>query len=137
MTKPGICRIFGMSRIVAADDDPAVRDIVGRVLARDGHTVELCSNGQELVAEVQATHPDAVVTDNEMPVMTGLEARAELLASPETADIPVVMATGSVTPEEAAKVLSVGDQFVRKPFQPAELRDAVRHALAHTHPRPA
>jgi CheY-like chemotaxis protein len=123
-----------MSHIVAADDDPAIRGIVERVLTRDGHTVELCSNGRELVAEVQSSHPDAVVTDNEMPILTGLEARAELRASPATADIPVVMATGSVTAEQAAQVLSQGDRLVRKPFKPSQLRDAVRDALTHRQP---
>jgi CheY-like chemotaxis protein len=120
-----------MSHIVAADDDPALRTVVERVLTRAGHTVDLCSDGRELVTEVRAQHPDAVVTDNEMPEMTGLQARAELLATPETADIPVVMATGSVTPEEAARILRDGDQLVRKPFRPSQLRDAVQVALTH------
>ena len=78
---------------------------------------------EALVTEVRAKHPDAVVTDNEMPEMTGLQARAELLTTPDTADIPVVMATGSVTSEEAAETLQEGDRIVRKPFRPAELRD--------------
>ncbi|GGQ67757.1 response regulator [Couchioplanes azureus] len=118
-----------MSRIVAADDDPNVRAVVERVLSRAGHTVDMCSDGRELVDEVRAKHPDVVVTDNEMPVMTGLQARAELLSTPETADIPVVMATGSVTSQEAAETLQDGDQLLRKPVQPAELRDAVQAAV--------
>jgi CheY-like chemotaxis protein len=126
-----------MSRIVAADDDPDVRAVVERVLTRAGHEVDMCSDGRELVTEVKATHPDAVVTDNEMPQMTGLQARAELLATPETADIPVVMATGSVSSEEAGRVLRDGDQLLRKPFQPAQLREAVQVVLAKRHPRPA
>lgn len=124
-----------MSHIVAADDDPDVRSVVERVLTRAGHTVDMCSDGGELVAEVRSQHPDAVVTDNEMPVMTGLQARAELLTTPETADIPVVMATGSVTSEEAAETLQEGDRIVRKPFRPSELRDAVQDVLTHRHPR--
>ena len=126
-----------MSHIVAADDDPHIRTVVQRVLTRAGHTVDLCSNGRELVTEVRTKQPDVVVTDNEMPVMTGLEARAELLTTPETADIPVVMATGSVTSEEAAKTLREGDQIVRKPFKAAQLRDAVKDALTRREPRPA
>ena len=124
-----------MSHIVAADDDPDVRSVVERVLTRAGHTVDMCSDGGELVAEVRATHPDVVVTDNEMPVMTGLQARAELLTTPETADIPVVMATGSVTSEEAADTLREGDRIVRKPFRSAELRDVVQEVLTHKRPR--
>jgi len=120
-----------MSRIVAADDDLGVRSVVERVLTRAGHTVDMCSDGRELVAEVRAKHPDAVVTDNEMPVMTGLEARAELLTTPDTSDIPVVMVTGSVTSDEAAETLQDGDQILRKPFQATELRDAVQGAVAY------
>ncbi|GAA2864474.1 hypothetical protein Acy02nite_71540 [Actinoplanes cyaneus] len=126
-----------MSHVVAADDDPSARSVVERVLTRAGHTVDLCSDGRELVAEVRAQHPDAVVTDNEMPGMTGLQARAELLTTPDTAHIPVVMATGSVTPEQAAETLQDGDRIVRKPFQPSELRNAVQDALMHRRPRPA
>jgi CheY-like chemotaxis protein len=126
-----------MSHIVAADDDPSVRRVVERVLTRAGHTVDLCSDGHELVEEVRSQHPDAVVTDNEMPGMTGLQVRAELLTTPDTADIPVVMATGSVTSEQAAKTLQDGDRIVHKPFQPSELRDAVNDALMHRQPRPA
>jgi CheY-like chemotaxis protein len=126
-----------VSHIVAADDDPSVRRVVERVLTRAGHTVDLCSDGVELVTEVRTQLPDAVVTDNEMPGMTGLQARAELLATPDTEHIPVVMATGSVTSEQAAQTLRDGDRIVRKPFQPSELRDAVQDALVHRRPRPA
>ncbi|MDI6104327.1 response regulator [Actinoplanes sp. NEAU-A12] len=126
-----------MSHIVAADDDPSVRRVVERVLTRAGHTMDLCNDGHELVTEVRAQHPDAVVTDNEMPGMTGLQARAELLTTPDTEDIPVVMATGSVTSEQAADTLQDGDRIVRKPFLPSELRDAVHDALMHRRPRPA
>jgi CheY-like chemotaxis protein len=125
-----------MGHIVAADDDPDMRAVVERTLTRAGHTVGLCKDGEELVAETKATHPDAVVTDNEMPVMTGLQARTELAATPQTADIPVVMATGSVTPEEAAEILRDGDQLVRKPFRPAQLRDAVHAAMTQRQLRP-
>jgi CheY-like chemotaxis protein len=123
--------VSDMSHIVAADDDPDIRSLVERVLTRAGHEVDVCENGRELVAEVRSTHPDAVVTDNEMPVLTGLQARSELLTTPDTADIPVVMATGSVTTEEAAATLQDGDQILRKPFRPAELQHAVQDALAH------
>ena len=125
-----------MGHIVAADDDPDMRAVVQRTLTRAGHTVDLCKDGAELVAETRAIQPDAVVTDNEMPVMTGLQARAELAAMPATANIPVVLASGSVTPEEAAEVLRDGDQLVRKPFRPAQLRDAVHAAMTQRQLRP-
>ena len=121
----------GMAEIVAADDDPDIRHVVDIVLSRAGHDVTLCHDGVELVETVRESHPDVVVTDNQMPGMTGLEARQALRESPDTADIPVVLATGSVTPTEAATVLGDGDQLVAKPFQPAELKSAVNAALRY------
>ena len=124
-----------MADIVAADDDPDVRHVVTRVLTRAGHDVTMCQDGAELLNEVRSSHPDVVVTDNEMPHLSGLEARQALRESPDTAEIPVVLATGSVTPQQAMAVLVDGDQLLLKPFRSADLQGAVDTALqyASTH----
>jgi CheY-like chemotaxis protein len=124
-----------MAEIVAADDEPAMRALVQRVLRTAGHNVRVCDNGQDLVRQVHAQHPDVVVTDNDMPIMSGLEAVEELRADPETCDIPVVLATGSVPPNAAAEVLGDADRVLIKPFTPRELRSAVDVAVNHDHPR--
>jgi CheY-like chemotaxis protein len=122
-----------MAIIAAADDDLNVRTIVTRVLARAGHEVLTCDDGEALVREVRSHHPDVVVTDNEMPVMTGLEVVRALHDDPDTADIPIVVASGSVSAAAAAEVLRDGDQLVPKPFTPTELCDGVDAALGSTH----
>ena len=124
-----------MADIVAADDDPGVRSVVARVLRRAGHDVTMCQDGAELLNEVHATHPDVVVTDNEMPYLSGIEARQALRESSETVDIPVVLAAGSVTPQQAMAVLGAGDQLLLKPFQSVELQDAVDAALHYASTR--
>jgi CheY-like chemotaxis protein len=121
-----------MALIAAADDDAHVRTVVKRVLGRAGHEVSTSEDGAALVEEVRATHPDVVVTDNEMPVMTGLEVLRALHDDPDTADIPVVIASGSVSAATAAGVLHDGDQLVPKPFTPAQLRAGVDAALDST-----
>jgi CheY-like chemotaxis protein len=121
-----------MAIIAAADDDAAVQTIVKRVLVRAGHDVSTYSDGAALVEEVRAHHPDVVVTDNEMPVMTGLEVVQALHDDPDTADIPVVLASGSVSVATAAEVLHDGDQLVPKPFTPTQLQDGVEAALARS-----
>jgi CheY-like chemotaxis protein len=121
-----------MATIAAADDDANVRTIVQRVLGQAGHEVSTCDDGAELVNEVRTHHPDVVVTDNEMPVMTGLEAVRTLHEDPATADIPAVLASGSVSEAVAAEFLQDGDQIVPKPFTPAQLRDGVDAALDST-----
>jgi len=121
-----------MASIAAADDDRDVRTLVERVLVRAGHDVSTHDDGAALVADVRANHPDVVVTDNEMPAMTGLEVIQTLHDDNETADIPVVLATGSVSETTAAEVMNEHDQLVRKPFTPAELQDSVDTALDET-----
>jgi CheY-like chemotaxis protein len=118
-----------MATIAAADDDLDVRSIVKRVLVRAGHDVSTYNDGAALIEEVRAHHPDLVVTDNEMPVMTGLDVVRALHEDPDTADIPVVLASGSVSAATAAEVFSYGDQLVPKPFTPAQLQDGVDAAL--------
>jgi CheY-like chemotaxis protein len=121
--------ISSMATIAAADDDLDVQTIVKRVLVRAGHEVSTYDDGAALVEEVRSHHPDVVVTDNEMPVMTGLEVLQELHDDPDTADIPVILASGSVSAADAAEVLHDGDQFVSKPFTSAQLQDGVDAAL--------
>ena len=121
-----------VATIAAADDDLAVQTIVKRVLVRAGHDVSTYDDGAALVEEVRSHHPDVVVTDNEMPVMTGLEVVRTLHDDPDTADIPIVVASGSVSAATAAEVLNDGDQLVPKPFTPTQLQAGVRAALEST-----
>jgi CheY-like chemotaxis protein len=121
-----------MATIAAADDDLAVQTIVKRVLVRAGHDVSTYDDGAALVEEARSHHPDVVVTDNEMPVMTGLEVVRTLHDDPDTADIPIVVASGSVSAADAAGVLQDGDQLVPKPFTPAQLQAGVKAALEST-----
>jgi CheY-like chemotaxis protein len=118
-----------MATIAAADDDLAVRTIVKRVLRRAGHDVTTYDDGAALVQNARFYHPDVVVTDNEMPVMNGLQVVQALHDDPDTADIPVVLASGSVSEATAAEVLRAGDQLVPKPFTPAQLQAGVDAAL--------
>ena len=118
-----------MATIAAADDELAVRTIVKRILGRAGHEVTTHEDGAALVEEVRAHHPDVVITDNEMPVMNGIQVVQALHDDPATADIPVVLASGSVSAATAAEVLHDSDQLVPKPFTPAQLQAGVEAAL--------
>jgi CheY-like chemotaxis protein len=104
-----------MAKIVAAEDNDAIQDVLTRVLNRAGHDVTMCHDGSELVDEVRSQHPDVVVTDNQMPVMTGLQARETLLEDTETADIPAVLASANVSESDTQRILVDGDQQVPNP----------------------
>jgi CheY-like chemotaxis protein len=120
-----------MASIVVAEDDPGIRHLAVLALRRAEHAVTACADGGELLAAVRAAPPDLIVTDHQMPVMTGLQVLAVLRQDPATAAIPVVVASGSVPPEEARQHLGDGDQLLPKPYTTVELRNAVDTALRY------
>ena len=84
---------FAMNRplVLAVDDDPAVLDILGRNLAREGYSVRTASTGKEALALARELQPRLITLDVMMPSMDGWSVLTALKADPATADIPVVM----------------------------------------------
>lgn len=123
-----------MATIIAADDDPDLRDIVATILRRAGHTVLVEEDGAAALARVRARRPDVLIIDNQMPRMSGLEVRNTLRTDPSTADLPIVLASGSLRPEELNDPPSTLDYLVPKPFQSRQLLDAVALALDGVRP---
>ena len=99
--------------ILVIDDDTNVRDLLRRNLGAAGFRVELAVNGEEGLRMARELHPDAITLDVMMPRIDGWSVLADLKASPETADIPVVMVT---IVEDRQLGFSLGaSEFVSKP----------------------
>jgi CheY-like chemotaxis protein len=79
--------------VLIIDDDPAVRDLVARSLAREGYKIEIAVNGEEGYHKAKALKPDAITLDVMMEGLDGWSVLSLLKADPELADIPVVMIT--------------------------------------------
>jgi len=62
-----------MTKILIADDEPHVLRVLKLSLEKEGYAVETCSNGKEALARLELEHPDILVTDIQMPLMTGEE----------------------------------------------------------------
>ena len=71
-----------------------IRHTVCRFLEERGYTVESATNGEEALPIVNRIHPDIIITDMQMPKMTGTELITALKAQPETAQIPIVIVAG-------------------------------------------
>ena len=71
-----------------------IRHTVCRFLQERGYTVESATNGEEALPIVSRIHPIIIITDMQMPKMTGTELITALKARPETADIPIVIVAG-------------------------------------------
>ena len=81
------------STVLVIDDDPAVRDLMKRFLAKEGFWVETASGGEEGLRKAGELRPNAITLDVMMPGMDGWAVLTALKADPELADIPVIMLT--------------------------------------------
>ncbi|MBO0706066.1 MAG: response regulator transcription factor [Candidatus Dormibacteraeota bacterium] len=114
-------------RIVVIDDDPTVADVVGRYLARDGHSVQCARDGYEALRLIEQQPPDLVVLDLMLPGIDGLEVCRRLR---ERWPIPVVMLTALGEETDRLAGFEIGaDDYVTKPFSPRELAMRVRSVL--------
>ena len=79
---------------LVVDDSMLIRHTVCRFLEERGYTVESASNGEEALPVVKRIRPDIIITDMQMPKMSGPEFITALKADPETATIPIVIVAG-------------------------------------------
>jgi len=85
-----------MSRMaLVVDDSMVIRHTISRFLEERGFIIEAAINGRQALQLIATLRPDLIVTDLEMPEMTGGELIRELKARPETADIPIIILTGN------------------------------------------
>jgi CheY-like chemotaxis protein len=90
---------------LVVDDSMLIRYTVSRFLEERGYTVESAVNGLEALETVKCRTPDLIVTDLQMPKMSGTELIMALKSEPETAAIPIIVVTGQIgESEEAAKL---------------------------------
>src|SRR5712672_2270640 len=116
--------------VVVADDSISVRKFVGRMLEKNGYRVILASDGLE-AAELIAQHGcHLVITDLEMPRMTGYELMVQLRQSPSTRRIPVMVVTSRAGAKHRDRAMKEGAvAFLTKPVQEDQLTDAVERLI--------
>jgi chemosensory pili system protein ChpA (sensor histidine kinase/response regulator) len=116
--------------IVVADDSISVRKFVGRMLEKNGYRVKLAADGME-AAELVAQHGcHLVITDLEMPRMTGYELMVQLRQSPTTRRIPVMVVTSRAGAKHRDRAMKEGaTAFLTKPVQEDQLIAAVEQLM--------
>jgi two-component system, OmpR family, KDP operon response regulator KdpE len=115
-------------RILVIDDEPTVRSFLCRSLARRGFSVLEADGGTEGLRRLAEARPDLVVLDLGMPDLDGAEVLRRLRA--EGLTMPVIIASGHVDSATEHRLVPGSFQdFLRKPFSPAELFAAVEKAL--------
>jgi CheY-like chemotaxis protein len=119
-----------MAKILIAEDEPDIRDLVTFTLRFAGHEIVAVTNGAEAVEAAKEVMPDIILMDVRMPRMTGYEACAAMKADPAIADIPVVFLSAKGQENEIQTGLSAGaTEYLLKPFAPMELSERVNELL--------
>ncbi|MCX5748095.1 MAG: response regulator, partial [Proteobacteria bacterium] len=118
-------------RILVVDDSPAQRHYVGDCLARQGFEVTTAEDGAIALYKAQQIKPALVVSDYEMPNMTGFELVHALRRDPELRQIPVIMLTARDTKRDMAQMRAVGaSAYLVKPFSQDKCVALVERTLA-------
>ena len=110
-------------RILAADDDPVSRTVLGGLLQKAGHEALLCADGQEALEALRGREaPDLALLNWMMPGLTGLEVCQEVRGGSQSNLPYILFVTGRDRKEDVIKGLKAGgDDYVTKPFDPDEL----------------
>ena len=120
-----------MAKILIAEDEPDIRELVAFTLRFAGHEVVTASNGEEAVQMAGREFPDLILMDVRMPRMTGYDACRVMKANSELKDIPVVFLSAKGQESEIQTGLEAGaEEYLLKPFAPDQLTDRVRAILS-------
>jgi CheY-like chemotaxis protein len=120
-------------KILVVDDEIHIVHVVAVKLRNNGYEVITAENGAEAFKIACEEKPDVIVTDFQMPAMTGLEMVEALRRRQDTADVPVIMLTarGFAINESQKQQLRISE-CLSKPFSPKELLRTVEDVLHQT-----
>ncbi|MDO9454574.1 response regulator transcription factor [Nocardioides sp.] len=120
-----------MARIVVADDDVDIRELVEFKLTTMGHDIVAVGDGAAAIEACRAQRPDLCVLDVMMPGVSGLDAIRLIRADPGLVDLPVILLTARAQESDVSTGFDSGaDDYITKPFSPRELASRVEALLA-------
>jgi putative two-component system response regulator len=112
----------GTTRVVVADDEQPVAELLRRILVKEGYDVEVVYDGAAALAAVPRVRPHLVLLDVNMPEMNGIDVCRRLKQDPQERLTPVVLITGMAQREKRIEGLEAGaDDFLTKPVDAQEL----------------
>ncbi|MBN1874023.1 MAG: response regulator [Anaerolineae bacterium] len=119
-----------MVKILVAEDERDIRELIAFTLRFANFEVELARNGAEAVEKAPEIVPDLILMDVRMPLMTGYEACEALKQNAKTKNIPVIFLSAKGQESEIQEGLEVGaTDYILKPFAPDELTSQVKRVL--------
>jgi DNA-binding response OmpR family regulator len=120
-----------MAKILIAEDERDIRDLITFTLGFAGYEVVAAANGEEAMNLARQEIPDLVLMDVRMPRMTGYEACAAMKADAKLKDIPVIFLSAKGQDSEIQTGLQAGAvEYLLKPFAPDQLTARIQAVLA-------
>jgi DNA-binding response OmpR family regulator len=122
-------------RLVCIEDEPEMIDLVRLILSREGYEVIGAPGGVKGLQTVEDLKPDLVLLDLMMPDMDGWEVYQRMKANPNTRHIPVIVVTARAQSIDRVLGLHIAkvDDYITKPFGPAELLKSIERVLVNHH----
>ena len=118
-------------KILVVDDNPDLRTYVSSILLKAGHEIVTARNGAEGIQVAREHHPDLVVTDLMMPLVSGLDLIRSIREDDSLKGTPVILLTAKVDEDTRIEGTERGaDAYLAKPFNDRELLALVRNLLA-------
>ncbi len=119
------------SKVLVVDDDPEIVTFLSTLLELEGIESSVATSAAAALEQVQQGRPDLVLLDIAMPDRDGIDLCKELKSDPRTAEVPVFVVSARPGKDVVERALAAGaEEFIRKPFENAELISRIRIRLA-------
>jgi len=117
-------------RILVVEDQLDNRQILHDLLTNAGFDIVEAGNGEEAIASAQASRPDLILMDIQLPILDGYEATRRLKADPDFKSIPIIVVTSYALSGDEEKARLAGcDDYVAKPFSPRLLLTKIKEYI--------
>lgn len=118
--------------VMVVDDEPSQRLLAREILEKEDYLVTEVDSGEQALVMLKAIEVDALLLDKRLPGIDGDEVCRRLRDDERHSLLPIIMLTGAGTPASLSKSLGAGaNDFIRKPYNPAELAARVNAAVSH------
>jgi len=125
-------------RILIVEDEAALVTLLRYNLEREGFDVAEARDGDEALVVIEESPPDLILLDWMLPLTSGIEVCRQIRRRPETKQTPIIMLTARGEEADKVRGLDSGvDDYVTKPFSPAELLARIRALLRRANPVPS
>lgn len=126
------------THILIVEDDPALSELLTYNLESAGYRTTLLDQGEDAVPEILDERPDLVILDWMLPNLSGIEICRQIRANAETRLLPVIMLTAKGEDPDRVRGLDTGaDDYIVKPYSPAELIARIKALLRRSNPERA